>query len=143
LIGTKILDPINVAVALTIYTVALLVRVVADGLSAVPDSVAQAATAMGYRRFQRLVRVELPIAVPVIAAGLRVASVSNVSLVAVAATIGVPELGQLFTTGFQLSYFAPILLGIVLCVALAMVFDTVIVVATRLLTPWQRAGSKS
>jgi osmoprotectant transport system permease protein len=79
----------------------------------------------------------------VIAAGLRVASVSNVSLVAVAATIGVPELGQLFTTGFQLSYFAPILLGIVLCVALAMVFDTVIVVATRLLTPWQRAGSKS
>jgi osmoprotectant transport system permease protein len=143
LIGTKILDPINVAVALTIYTVALLVRVVADGLSAVPDSVAQAATAMGYRRFQRLVRVELPIAVPVIAAGLRVASVSNVSLVAVAATIGVPELGQLFTTGFQLSYFAPILLGIVLCVALAMAFDTVIVVATRLLTPWQRAGSKS
>jgi osmoprotectant transport system permease protein len=142
LIGTKILDPINVAVALTIYTVALLVRVVADGLSAVPDSVAQAATAMGYRRFQRLVRVELPIAVPVIAAGLRVASVSNVSLVAVAATIGVPELGQLFTTGFQLSYFAPILLGILLCVVLAMAFDTVIVVATRLLTPWQRAVSK-
>lgn len=142
LLGTKILDPLNVAVALTIYTVALLVRVVADGLSAVPDSVAQAATAMGYRRFQRLVRVELPIAVPVIAAGLRVASVSNVSLVAVAATIGVPELGQLFTTGFQLSYFAPILLGIGLCVALAMAFDLVIVLGTRLLTPWQRAVSK-
>jgi osmoprotectant transport system permease protein len=142
LLGTKILDPINVAVALTIYTVALLVRVVADGLSAVPEDVAQAATAMGYRRFQRLLKVELPIAVPVIAAGLRVAAVSNVSLVAVAATIGVPELGQLFTTGFQYSYFDPIILGIVLCVALAMAFDVVIVLATRLLTPWQRAAGK-
>jgi osmoprotectant transport system permease protein len=140
LLGTKILDPINVAVALTIYTVALLVRVVADGLAAVPEEVAQAATAMGYRRFQRFLRVELPIAVPVIAAGLRVAAVSNVSLVAVAATIGVPELGQLFTTGFQLSYFAPITLGIVLCVSLAMAFDAVILVTTWLLTPWQRAA---
>jgi osmoprotectant transport system permease protein len=139
LLGTKVLDPINVAVALTIYTVALLVRVVADGLASVPEDVAQAATAMGYKRFQRLVAVELPIAVPVIAAGLRVAAVSNVSLVAVAATIGVPELGQLFTNGFQLSYFAPILIGILLCVALALVFDTVIVLTTRALTPWRRA----
>lgn len=138
-LGTKVLDPINVAIALTIYTVALLVRVVADGLAAVPDDVAQAATAMGYRRLQRLISVELPIAVPVIAAGLRVAAVSNVSLVAVAATIGVPQLGQLFTTGFQLSYFPPIIIGIVLCVALALVYDTAIVIATRLLTPWRRA----
>ena len=103
LLGTKILDPINVVVALTIYTVALLVRVVADGLAAVPDDVLQAATAMGYRRFGRLIEVELPIAVPVIGAGLRVAAVSNVSLVSVAALIGVPELGLLFTNGFQLA----------------------------------------
>jgi osmoprotectant transport system permease protein len=143
LIGTKVLDPINVAVALTIYTVALLVRVVADGLSSVPDDVAQAATAMGYKPLQRLIAVELPIAVPVIAAGLRVAAVSNVSLVAVAATIGVPELGQLFTNGFQLSYFPPIFIGILLCVALALVFDTVIVLVTRLLTPWRRAVQPS
>ena len=143
MLGTKVLDPINVAVAPTIYTVALLVRVVADGLASVPDDVAQAATAMGYKRFQRLVAVELPIAVPVIAAGLRVAAVSNVSLVAVAATIGVPELGQLFTNGFQLSYFAPIIIGIILCVALALVFDTAIVLATRLLTPWRRAVQPS
>ena len=139
LLGTKVLDPINVAVALTIYTVALLVRVIADGLASVPEDVAQAATAMGYKRFQRLVAVELPIAVPVIAAGLRVAAVSNVSLVAVAATIGVPELGQLFTNGFQLSYFPPILDGILLCVLLALVFDTAIVLTTRWLTPWRRA----
>lgn len=139
LLGTKVLDPINVAVALTIYTVALLVRVVADGLGAVPDDVVQAATAMGYGGFQRLLAVDLPIAVPVIAAGLRVAVVANVSLVAIAATIGVPELGQLFTAGFQLAYFPPIIIGIVLCVALALLFDTVIVIGTRLLTPWRRA----
>jgi osmoprotectant transport system permease protein len=143
LLGTRILDPVNVVIALTIYTVALLVRVVADGLGAVPDVVAQSATAMGLTRFQRLRQVELPLAVPVIAAGLRVATVANVSLVAIAGTIGIPELGQLFITGFQLSvngpYFPPIVLGIVLCVLLALVLDVLIVLGTRLLTPWRRA----
>ena len=110
----------------------------ADGLASVPDDVTQAASAMGYRPVQRLMAVELPIAVPVIAAGLRVAVESNVSLVAVPATIGVPELGQLFTIGFQLAYFVPIVIGIVMCVALAMVLDLVVVALTRLLTPWTR-----
>lgn len=143
LIGTQILDPVNVAVALTVYTVALLVRVVADGLAAVPKDVAQAATAMGLTRRQRLWKVELPLAVPVIASGVRVAVVANVSLVAVAGTIGVPELGQLFTTGFQLSvgspYYPPIMLGIVLCVLLALVLDLVVVGVSWLTTPWRRA----
>jgi osmoprotectant transport system permease protein len=143
LLGTRILDSVNVVAALTVYTVALLVRVVADGLAAVPEDVAQSATAMGLTRFQRLRSVELPLAVPVIAAGLRVATVANVSLVAIAGTIGIPELGQLFITGFQLSvngpYYPPIVLGIVLCVLLALVFDAAIVLATRLLTPWRRA----
>ncbi|HEX8305073.1 MAG TPA: ABC transporter permease [Jatrophihabitans sp.] len=142
LLKTRILDPNNVVVALTIYTVALLVRVVADALGAVPNEVLQAATAMGYRRIGRLLKVELPIAVPVIAAGLRVAAVSNVSLVSVAALIGVPELGQLFTNGFQLSYQAPILLGILLSVLLALLFDTVIQLAARVLTPWRRAVAR-
>jgi osmoprotectant transport system permease protein len=139
---TRILDPVNVVVALTIYTVALLVRVVADALAAVPEEVLQAATAMGYRRTGRLLRVELPIAVPVIAAGLRVAAVSNVSLVSVSALIGVPELGQLFTNGFQLSYQTPILLGILLSVLLALIFDSVIGLLARLLTPWRRAVAR-
>ncbi|HEU5007971.1 MAG TPA: ABC transporter permease [Jatrophihabitantaceae bacterium] len=144
LLGTQILDPINVVIALAIYTVALMVRVVADGLGAVPEDVAQAATAMGYTTVGRLVKVDLPIALPVIAAGLRVATVSNVSMVAVAATVGVPELGQLFTNGFQLSagspYYPPIALGIVLCVVLALVLDALIVLLNRLLTPWRRAA---
>lgn len=140
LLGTRILDPVNVVAALTVYTVALLVRVVADGLAAVPDDVAQAATAMGLTRLQRLRSVDLPLAVPVIAAGLRVATVANVSLVAIAGTIGIPELGQLFITGFQLSvngpYYPPIVLGIVLCVVLALLLDGLIIVGARLLTPW-------
>jgi osmoprotectant transport system permease protein len=143
LLGTRILDPLNVVISLSVYTVALLVRVVADGLAAVPEVVAQSATAMGLTRFQRLRQVELPLAVPVIAAGLRVATVANVSLVAIAGTIGIPELGQLFITGFQLSvngpYYPPIVLGIVLCVLLALLLDGLIVLGTRLLTPWRRA----
>ncbi|HST49450.1 MAG TPA: ABC transporter permease [Jatrophihabitans sp.] len=142
LLKTRILDASNVVVALTIYTVALLVRVVADALAAVPEEVLQAATAMGYRRIGRLLKVELPIAVPVIAAGLRVAAVSNVSLVSVSALIGIPELGRLFTDGFQLTYQTPIVLGIILSVLLALVFDTVIQVAARLLTPWRRAVAR-
>lgn len=147
ILGTQILDSINVVVALSVYSVALLVRVVADGLASVPNEVAQAANAMGYTRMQRLVKVDLPIAIPVVTAGLRVASVSNVSLVAIAGTIGVPELGQLFTEGFQLSvgsaYYPPIALGIVLCVLLALALDAIILLVDRALTPWRRvAGAR-
>jgi len=140
--GLKALDPKQVPIALTVYSVALLVRVVADGLAAVPEDVAQAATAMGFGRLRRLISVELPIAVPVVAAGLRVATVSNVSLVAVAGTIGQDNLGRLFDEGKNLSttgpYYPPIVLGIVLCVLLALVFDLIIVLGTRMLTPWRR-----
>jgi osmoprotectant transport system permease protein len=137
---TKILNPLNVAVALTIYTLALLVRVVADALHAVPEEARNTATAMGYTPRQRLLGVELPLAVPVIAAGLRVAAVSNVSLVSVAAIIGVPQLGQLFTAGFQTFSNAPILLGLILVILLAFAFDAVILLIARALTPWQRVA---
>jgi osmoprotectant transport system permease protein len=139
LLGTKTLDPINVAVALTVYTVALLVRVVADGLASVSATTLSAASAMGYTNRQRLFAVELPIAVPVIGAGLRVAAVSNVSLVSVASLLGVAQLGTLFTEGSQLNSLTPILLGLIMIVALALLFDGVILVAMRMLTPWQRA----
>ena len=138
LLGTQILDPVNVVVALTIYTVALLVRTVADGLSAVPDDIAQAATAMGYKGARRLFGVELPLAVPVIAAGLRVAAVSNVSIVSIASLIGVSQLGDLLIDGYNRVIWGELLTGIVACVLLALAFDAVIVLATRLLTPWLR-----
>jgi osmoprotectant transport system permease protein len=139
ILHTRILDKINVVIALAIYTVALLVRVIADALNAVPADVRQAAEAMGFRRFQLFVRVELPLAIPVIAAGLRVVVVSNVSLVAIATLVGISQLGQLFANGAQLNYYPPIILGIILCLALALALDVIVVLATRLLTPWRRA----
>jgi osmoprotectant transport system permease protein len=137
-LGTKILDPLNVVVALTIYTVALLVRTVADGLAAVPDDIAQAATAMGYKGVRRLFGVELPLAAPVIAAGLRVAAVSNVSIVSIASLIGVSQLGDLLIDGYNRVIWGELLTGIVACVLLALAFDAFIVVCTRLVTPWLR-----
>lgn len=139
ILGTRILDPLNVVVAMTLYTVALLTRTVADGLGSVPDHVRQAATAMGYGPVRRFFAVELPMAVPVISAGLRVAAVSNVSMVSVAALIGVSQLGLLFTDGFSRSAMGPIVLGVLACVLLALLFDLVILAATRALTPWLRA----
>ena len=139
LLGTRILNPNNVVVAMTIYSVALLVRTVADGLGSVPDAVNQSATAMGYKRIRRFTSVELPLAVPVISAGLRVAAVSNVSIVSVAALIGVSQLGSLFTDGFNRAFLDPIIVGVVACVLLALLFDVAILGVTRLLTPWQRA----
>jgi osmoprotectant transport system permease protein len=138
LLGTKILDPLNIVVALTVYTLALLVRVVADGLDSVPHDTVAAAEAMGYRAWQRFLLVELPVAVPVIAAGLRVAVVSNVSIVTMAALLGIPQLGSLFTQGFQLRLYVPLVTGIVLCVVLAVVADGLIILLNKLLTPWRQ-----
>jgi osmoprotectant transport system permease protein len=142
LIGTRILDPINVAIALTLYTVALLVRIVADGLSSVAPETLAAAAAMGYTTRQRFFAVQLPIAVPVIGAGLRVAAVSNVSLISVASIIGVSQLGQLFVEGNTQADLTPIVLGLILFVLLALLFDLLILGAIRLLTPWQRAVAR-
>jgi osmoprotectant transport system permease protein len=139
-LGTTILDPLNVVAAMTIYTVALLTRTVADALAAVPAPVTAAATAMGLAPLRRLATVELPLAVPVISAGLRVAAVSNVSIVSVAAVIGVSQLGSLFTDGFQRNFIDPIVTGLLACVLLALFFDALILGLTRLATPWQRAG---
>jgi osmoprotectant transport system permease protein len=138
-LGTLVLDPVNVVVAMTIYTVALLTRTVADALASVPDDVIAAARAMGFGALRRFFTVDLPLAVPVIGAGLRVAVVSNVSIVSVAALIGVPQLGSLFTDGFQRDFLDPIVAGVIGCVLLALIFDLAIVLAVRLLTPWTRA----
>lgn len=135
-LGTQVLSDVNVLVAMTIYTVALLTRSVADGLSSVPGPVRQAATAMGYGELRRVGAVDLPLAIPVIAAGLRVAAVSNVSIVSIAALIGVSQLGQLFTDGFNRNAMGPILVGILACVALAVALDAAIALLARVLTPW-------
>jgi osmoprotectant transport system permease protein len=142
IVGIRILSPLNIIIALSVYTIALLVRVVADGLKSVDPLVTEAASAMGYRRLRRLVSVELPIALPVMLAGLRVATVANVSLVSVGALIGVGGLGALFTRGQQLNYTPPIVVGIVLSVLLAAVCDGIIVLIQRRVTPWTRAAGR-
>jgi osmoprotectant transport system permease protein len=141
ILGTGILNPINVIVALTIYTVALLVRTVADGLGAVPPVVVNSATAMGYTSFRRFLGVELPLAVPVILAGLRVAAVSSISLVTVGAVIGFGGLGKMFTDAFQRDIPAETIAGIVLVLLLALALDGLILLIGRVLTPWTRAVS--
>lgn len=142
-LGTGILDPRNVVVALSVYTLALLVRTVADGLGSVPDDVLQAATAMGIGPVRRFFRVELPLAVPVIAAGLRVAAVSNVSVVSVASLLGIPQLGSLFTDGFARDFIDPIVTGILGCMVLALALDLGILAVSRLLTPWLRVADEA
>jgi osmoprotectant transport system permease protein len=141
IIGTKILDPKNVAIALGVYTFALMVRVSADGFSSVSDETMQAASAMGYTTRQLLFDVQLPIAVPVLGAGLRVAAVSNVSLVSVASTIGVTQLGSLFIQGNQTSDLHPIVLALIMFVILALIFDGLVLLGIRVLTPWQRVAA--
>jgi osmoprotectant transport system permease protein len=140
-LGTRILDRANVYVALTIYTVALLVRTVADALSAVPPIVVNSATAMGYTPFRRFAAVELPLSVPVVVAGLRVAAVSSISLVTVGALIGFGGLGKMFTDGFQRDIPAEIISGIVLVLLLAVVVDGLLLFLGRLSTPWDRVGA--
>jgi osmoprotectant transport system permease protein len=137
------LTPATVIIPLTVYTLAVLVPNVVDGLRSVPDHVRQAAIAMGFGGFRRLVQVELPIAVPVIMAGVRVATVSNISMVSVGALVGIGGLGELFTDGFQRDFMTPIVSGIVLTILLAVVADAILVAVQRLLTPWARTRRRS
>ena len=138
LLGDDLLALRNVAVALTLYTVALLVRIVADGLASVSPDTLAAAAAMGYTGRQRLLAIQLPIALPVIGAGLRVAAVSNVSLISVASVIGTPALGELFNTGINDNQLTPVVLGLIMFVLLALIYDVLIVLGIRFATPWRR-----
>ena len=137
-LGTRILDPLNVAVALTIYSVALLVRSVVDGLRSVPRDVKQSASAVGFSRWGRLLRVELPLAMPVVFAGLRVVTVSNIALVTVAVLVASGGLGQLFLRGYNSIFYTPLIVGLVLTVALALLADAIIVLIQRGTLPWAR-----
>lgn len=142
-LGTKILDPLNVMVALGIYSLALLLRSVVDGFRAVPEQVRQSADAVGYGPLRRFFAVELPLAIPVIASGLRVTTVSNIALVSVGAVIGQGALGRLFDQGFQAGFLTPIIVGLVLSLALALLADALIVGGGRLLAPWAGRGQSA
>lgn len=133
---------IGVATVLSVvvlYALLVIVRNTVAGLNQVPAEVREAAEGMGYGRWGRLLRIELPLAVPGILTGLRLATVSTVALVTVGVVIGRGGLGQIIFAGFQNNlYKAQIMTGTLLCVLLALVLDLLLIGAGRLLTPWLR-----
>ncbi|MFZ0902788.1 MAG: ABC transporter permease [Mycobacterium sp.] len=140
IIPTRILDEANVIVALTLYTTALMVREVFEALDAVPVQLRDAASAIGYRPIMRLLKVELPLSIPLLVAGLRVVVVTNISMVSVGAVIGIGGLGTWFTEGYQANKSDQIVAGIIAILVLALVVDVLIMLAGRLATPWNRAA---
>jgi osmoprotectant transport system permease protein len=139
IIPTRILDETNVIVALTLYTTALLVRAVPEALDAVPAQVIDAATAVGYRPLVRMLKIELPLSIPVLVASLRVVAVTNISMVSVGSVIGIGGLGTWFTDGYQANKSDQIVAGIIAIFVLAVVVDTAILFLGKLATPWVRA----
>jgi osmoprotectant transport system permease protein len=137
-LGASILDPRNVVIALTIYAIAVMIRSSTEGFNSVSVDVRDSARAVGYSPWQRFRGVELPLAGPVLLAGLRVTSVSTVSLVTVGSFIGIPSLGNLFQEGFNISYPSEIWTGIVVVLIVAAVFDLIITTVGRILMPWNR-----
>jgi osmoprotectant transport system permease protein len=123
-------------IGLVSYTLLILVRNIVAGLDGVAPEVREAATAMGMRAPLRLVLVELPLALPAVVAGIRVATVTTIGLVTVAALIGHGGLGQLILDGLNRSFPTPLIVGSALSVALAAVADVALVGAQRLLSPW-------
>ncbi|MGW9629940.1 ABC transporter permease [Agromyces sp. NPDC055520] len=136
--GQRATSPVNLVVALTLYGIAVIVRTAADAFDAVEPDVRQSATAIGYSPAGRFWRVELPLAGPVLLAGLRVVIVSTVSLATIGAVIGVASLGSLFTDGLQRGIQAEIVTGIIVTMALAIGLDLGSVAIGRLLMPWWR-----
>jgi osmoprotectant transport system permease protein len=131
------------AYGLTAYSLCIILPNVVAGLRAVPAPVRQAATAMGYGPLRRLITIELPLAVPVIIAGLRVAVVSSISLATVGQLIGVSSLGYLFIDGLQRSFPTEIYVGLFLIIVLALLCDLILVGLGRALTPWAPTRSRA
>jgi osmoprotectant transport system permease protein len=128
-----------VIVALVMYALLMIVRSTLTALLQVPAEVREAATGMGYGRVARLWRVELPLALPGMLTGLRLATVSTVALVTVGALVGEGALGSLLMSGFNNNFFkAQIATAALLCVALALVLDGLLMLVGRWLTPWSR-----
>jgi osmoprotectant transport system permease protein len=132
------LGNVTVIIPLTLFSLCVLLPSVVDGLRGVAEPVRQAATAMGFGEIRRLVQVELPIATPVIMAGLRIAVVSSISLASLGQLIGVSSLGYFFIDGLQRDFPTEIYAGLVLVIALALVCDLILVAVGSLLTPWRR-----
>jgi osmoprotectant transport system permease protein len=134
------LTTLTAEIALVTYTIQILFRSIVAGIDGVPDHVRESATAMGYTRPRRLWSVEIPLALPVIMSGVRIATVTTVGLVPIAGILGRDQggLGKLIFDGLDRYFNTPLLIGAVLTVVLAVVLDLLLVGFERLLTPWIR-----
>lgn len=132
------LSPTTVVIGLALYALTVLVRAMLEGLRAVPDEVRESATGLGYGATRMLFKIDLPLALPVILAGLRVATVSTVALTTVGSLVAYGGLGNLIKDGVSNNFRAELFTAAVLCVVLAILLDVLIVIAQRLLTPWTR-----
>ncbi|MFL6137666.1 MAG: ABC transporter permease [Frankiaceae bacterium] len=130
----------TVEVGLVLYSLVILVRNMLAGLDGVPDDVKEVAYGMGYTRSRVLLRVELPMALPAVMSGLRVATVSTIALATVGGVIDQGGLGNLIEDAIRRDFRAEVLTASVLVVALALVADVILLGLQRLLTPWRRAG---
>ena len=128
----------TVIIPLTFYSLSALIPNIVDGVRNISEDVRLAAVAMGYTGARRLFAVDLPLAVPAIMAGLRVATVGNISMVSVGAVIGVGAFGDLFTAAAQLERSDLAVTGIFSIVVLALACDLLLVITQRLLTPWAK-----
>lgn len=126
-------------IALTSYTLLILLRNIVEGVDAVPQAVKDAADGMGYEPWRRFVAVDLRLATPAIIGGLRVATVTIIGLVTIAALVGTGGYGAFINDGLSRNFSTPIVVGGALSIAMAVAFDAVFVVLQRLLTPWARA----
>ena len=133
------LGSLTAEIGLVSYTLLILIRAIVGGLAAVPPDAREAAIGMGYTAGQLLWRVELPLAAPIIMAGVRVATVSTIGLVTVTALIGLGGFGYFILDGINRFFPTPLVVGAVLSVALAVAADAALVRLTALLTPWARA----
>lgn len=130
----------TVVVGLALYCLTILVRAMLDGFRSVPDDIREAAVGMGLGSTRLLLRVELPLALPVLMAGLRVATVSTVALTTIGTVVSEGGLGYLIAIGRKEEFNAQLFAGASLCVALALALDLVLVLAQRLATPWRRGA---
>jgi osmoprotectant transport system permease protein len=128
----------NAIIALTSYTLLILVRNFVAGIDGVPSSTLEAADGMGYTRRSRFWRMEVPLALPVIVAGIRIATVTTVGLVTVSVILGLGGYGFFIYRGFQARQFTQTLVGLVSCIVLATVLDVIFILIQRWLTPWAR-----
>jgi osmoprotectant transport system permease protein len=131
----------TILIGLVLYALLLMIQNTLTGLRQVPEDVRDAARGMGYSRFGMLWRVELPLALPGIITGIRLATVSTVALLTVGVIVGQGGLGQLIFSGLHTNLNkAAIFTGTILCVALGLALDLVIAGIGRLVTPWARRG---